>query len=100
MILGILKESGAEKRVAILPGEVSVLKKMGIEVLVELHAGERAFAADKDYLSAGARMLERKDVISKAAILLAVNPPIEDDITSFLLERYCRHHYEIRVIFD
>jgi len=83
MILGILKESGNEKRVAMLPGEVSVLKKMGIEVLVELHAGERAFAADKAYMSAGAKMVERNEVISKAEILLAVNPLIEDDITSF-----------------
>ena len=39
MILGILKESGTEKRVAMLPGEVSALKKMGIEVLVEIGAG-------------------------------------------------------------
>jgi len=83
MILGILKESGNEKRVAMLPGEVSVLKKMGIEVLVELNAGERAFAADKAYMSAGAKMVERNEVISKAEILLAVNPLIEDDITSF-----------------
>ena len=54
MILGILKESGTENRVAMLPGEVTVLKKMGIEVLVELHAGERAFASDDSYVAAGA----------------------------------------------
>ena len=35
MIIGILKETGTENRVAILPGEVAALKKMGIEVLVE-----------------------------------------------------------------
>ena len=44
MIIGILKETGTENRVAILPGEVIVMKKMGIEVMVELHAGEKAFA--------------------------------------------------------
>ena len=43
MILGILKESGTENRVAMLPGEVAVLKKMGIEVLVELHARRKSF---------------------------------------------------------
>ncbi|TAL77180.1 MAG: Re/Si-specific NAD(P)(+) transhydrogenase subunit alpha [Bacteroidetes bacterium] len=83
MIIGILKETGIENRVAILPGEVTVLKKMGIEVLVELHAGERAFANDKAYESAGSRMLERKEVISKSEMLLAVNPPVEDPIASF-----------------
>ena len=35
MIIGILKETGTENRVAMLPGEVVTLKKMGIEVLVE-----------------------------------------------------------------
>ena len=83
MIIGILKETGTENRVAILPGEVAVLKKMGIEVLVELHAGERAFAADKDFKSAGAILSERKEVIAKADMLLSVNPPLGDDIKSF-----------------
>src|SRR5450759_4305363 len=83
MIIGIFRESGTENRVAILPGEVALLKKMGIEVLVELHAGERAFAPDKAYQAAGALTVERKDVISKAAMLLSINPPMEDDLKSF-----------------
>ena len=40
MTIGILKETGNENRVAILPGEVVTLKKMGINVLVETGAGE------------------------------------------------------------
>ena len=83
MIIGILSESGTENRVAMLPPEVAVLKKMGIEVLVEQHAGERAFATDKDYQASGAMIGDRKEVVSKAAILLSVNPPMGDDITSF-----------------
>jgi NAD(P) transhydrogenase subunit alpha len=59
------------------------LKKIGIEVLVEYHAGEKSFASDKDYEAAGAIMAERKDVISRAALLLTVNPPVDDDIKSF-----------------
>ena len=66
-----------------LPGEVSVLKKMGIEVIVELHAGEKAFASDDAYLAAGAIIAERKEVISKAEMLLSVNPPAREDINSF-----------------
>ena len=83
MIIGILKETGNENRVAILPGEVNVLKKMGIEVLVELHAGEQAYATDKDFQAAGAVIATRKEVISKAEMLLSVNPPLGDDINSF-----------------
>ena len=83
MITGILKETGNENRVAILPGEVTVLKKMGIEVLVEPGAGERAYASDKAYQAAGAQIVDRKEVISKASLLLSVNPPMEDDIGSF-----------------
>jgi H+-translocating NAD(P) transhydrogenase subunit alpha len=83
MIIGILKETGTENRVAILPGEVTVLKKMGIEVLVELHAGELAYATDKEFQAAGAIIAERKEIISRADMLLSVNPPLEDDINSF-----------------
>lgn len=83
MIIGILKETGTENRVSILPGEVTALKKMGIEVLVELKAGERAYAPDIAYQSAGALTVERKEVISKADMLLSVHPPLADDITSF-----------------
>ncbi len=56
---------------------------MGIEVLVESNAGEKAFARDKDYQAAGAMISVRKEVMSKAEMLLAVNPPTEDEMKSF-----------------
>ncbi len=83
MTVGILKESGNENRVAILPGEVAVLRKMHIVVLVERHAGERAFATDKSYNAAGALTIERKDLITRAEMILSVNLPVEEDIKSF-----------------
>jgi NAD(P) transhydrogenase subunit alpha len=83
MIIGILKETGTENRVAILPVEVCALKNMGIEVIVELHAGQRSFASDDAFSNAGALLAERKEVISKAAMLLSVNPPLDDDLNSF-----------------
>jgi NAD(P) transhydrogenase subunit alpha len=83
MIIGILKETGTENRVAILPAEVAVMKKMGVEVIVELRAGEKAFSSDKDFQAAGAVMAERKKIVSEADLLLCVNPPLEDDINSF-----------------
>jgi len=83
MIIGILKESGTEKRVAMLPGEVVILKKMSVEVLVEVGAGEKAFATDKAYQEAGAQSLKRNELISKSELLLSINPPVGDDIKSF-----------------
>lgn len=83
MIAGILKESGTENRVALLPAEVSSLKKMGIDVLVEMKAGEKAYASDTDYSAAGARLATRKQVISEAELLISINPPVDDNINSF-----------------
>jgi len=83
MIIGILKEYGTENRVAMLPGEIAGLKKLGIEAIVENMAGDKAFFTDQDYQSAGASIAERKGVISKADMLLSVNPPLGDDLNSF-----------------
>ncbi len=83
MITGILKESGSEKRVALLPGEVSVLKKLGSEVMVETGAGNGAFASDSDYISAGALIDERRNVISKSDLVISVNPPLSDPLDLF-----------------
>jgi NAD(P) transhydrogenase subunit alpha len=79
MVIGILKESGAERRVAMLPGEVAVLVKLGVSVLVEAGAGALAWAADKEYVAAGASVTDRKELISGSGLLLSVNPPLEDN---------------------
>jgi NAD(P) transhydrogenase subunit alpha len=83
MIIGILKECENEKRVAMLPGEVAVIKKLGVDIIVENGAGEKAFAPDNEYLSAGASVIGRKDLISKSSFLLCVNPPLEENLDSF-----------------
>ncbi len=66
MIAGILRETGNENRVALLPGETAALKKLGMEVMVEFHAGERAFISDNEYEAAGATIADRKEIISRA----------------------------------
>src|SRR4030043_1722333 len=83
MIIGILKEYGNENRVAMLPGEVAVLKKLGVEVVVEQGAGKNAFVSDEEYFYAGASVSGRKELIAKASLLLSVNPPLREDINSF-----------------
>lgn len=81
MITGILRESGDEKRVAMLPSEVAGLKKLGVEVLVENDAGMKAFTTDDDYRSAGAEPVGRKDLIAKAGLVLSVNPLPENELS-------------------
>ena len=83
MIIGILKESGNECRVALLPSEVAGLKKLGAEVIVEHNAGAKAFVSDEAYIACGTTIAERKDVIARSGLLLSVNPPLSDDIKSF-----------------
>jgi len=80
MIIGILKESGSENRVAMLPGEAAGLKKMGVDVLIETGAGKRAFASDGEYQAVGIEPSSRKDILSKAALILSVNPLPEEDL--------------------
>ncbi|MDZ7634416.1 MAG: Re/Si-specific NAD(P)(+) transhydrogenase subunit alpha [Bacteroidales bacterium] len=83
MIIGILRESGNENRVAILPGETAALRKLGLEVMVEEGAGEKAYASDSDYVAAGGVTAGRKEILSKCDLLLTVNPPLNDDVSSF-----------------
>lgn len=80
MIAGILKECNQENRVAILPQEAAQLARLGMEVLVESGAGERAFARDDEYVKQGARIMLRDDVIAKAGLLLTVNLISEEDL--------------------
>ncbi len=82
MIIGILRESGAEKRVAMLPGEAAGLKKLGVDIIVENDAGNNAFAFDEEYMAAGITPSSRKDVLAKSALLLSVNPLPEEDLKS------------------
>ena len=62
-----------------LPGEVAVLVKLGVSVLVEAGAGALAWAADREYVAAGASVTDRKELISGSGLLLSVNPPLEDN---------------------
>jgi NAD(P) transhydrogenase subunit alpha len=82
MLAGILRESGTEKRVAMLPGEAAGLKKLGVDVIIENDAGSNAFTSDEEYKKAGIVPSPRKDLLAKAALLLSVNPIPEDDLKS------------------
>jgi NAD(P) transhydrogenase subunit alpha len=83
MIAGILRESGDEKRVALLPAEAAAVIKLGLKVVVEEGAGTGAFASDELYRTAGASTATRREVVSGADVLFTVNPPLEDDISLY-----------------
>ena len=82
MITGILRESGAEKRVAMLPGEAAGLKKLGVDIIVENDAGKNAFISDEEYKAAGVTPSSRKEILAKSDLLLSVNPLPEEDLKS------------------
>ena len=70
MIIGILKEPIGENRVAMLPEQLAVLVKLGIEVMVEVDAGIRAFANNDSYSAVGATITDRNTLLSSANIVL------------------------------
>lgn len=80
MIIGLLKESGDERRVGLLPESVATLTKMKVTVIVEKSAGEKAFASDDDYIQAGGVIDTKENVLAKADLLIKVNAPDGDDV--------------------
>lgn len=80
MILGILKESGTETRVAMLPEILPGLTEQKVEILVEKSAGAKAFAPDEAYVEYGAKVVSREEIFAKADLLLQIQPPSEEDV--------------------
>ena len=77
MKVGIPKETVEhERRVAATPEHVERLKKLGLEVIVEAGAGERATFLDGDYAEAGATIVrDAAALFGEADLVLKVRPP-------------------------
>ena len=73
-------EYGNETRVVLLPETVKAFVDLKVEVIVEKGAGEKAFAFDSDYVSAGAKIVSREEVFSTSDVLLQIQPPIADEM--------------------
>ena len=73
MNIAVLKEPSPETRVSLLPEHIGLLKKMGVNVLVETGAGLLSFAEDNKYNDAGATVQSRSDVLKAADVLLTIN---------------------------
>ena len=74
MKLGVVKESDGESRVAIVPGSVKKLVKLGFDVLIESGAGLSSHNIDSDYIDAGATVTNRSDALS-ADIVVSIGMP-------------------------
>ena len=80
MTLGVIRETlPGERRVALVPQTVSVLRKKGLEVLVESSAGVRAGFSNEAYEQVGARIVA-EDVAWQADIVVSVSPLPKENI--------------------
>ncbi len=71
MIVGVLKETfPGETRVALVPDGVSILAKLGLDVVVESHAGTLAGHIDDAFVAKGAKIVASRVEILKSADLL------------------------------
>lgn len=78
MKVGVPKEIVAgEHRVALVPEAAGVLRKAGLQVLVECGAGERAFFPDQAYEAGGTTMIaDPVALFREADVVLKVQPPV------------------------
>src|SRR3954467_9167135 len=77
MIIGVPKEiKDHETRVGLVPSGVTALREAGHEVLVETHAGEGSSITDREYMQAGAHIIEDQgEVWSKSDLVVKVKEP-------------------------
>ena len=73
MKVAVLKETIAgERRVALVPGNIAALSKLGLEVLIESGAGEAAGFTDDAYAAKGAKVVPTAGEACAADMLLQV----------------------------
>jgi NAD(P) transhydrogenase subunit alpha len=76
LVVGVLREDAtAERRVALTPEVVGRVQALGLSVLVERGAGERALYPDDEYAAAGALLAGRDELQARADVLLCVRAP-------------------------
>ncbi len=79
MIAVVLKETLAgERRVALIPKDVAVLTKKGLDIRVEAGAGVEALHSDSDYEAAGATVVATRAALLAEADLLVTVRAVSD----------------------
>ncbi len=80
MKIGVLKEPFPETRVSLLPEHLPTLKKWKVDVIVETDAGIEAYASNKKYEEAEAKIVTREEILKTADIILSINLLQKSDI--------------------
>ena len=76
LVVGVLRERApGERRVAVTPDGVGRLAALGVEVDVEQGAGDAAYFLTSEYAEAGARVVDRAQLLARADVLVCVRPP-------------------------
>ena len=76
LIVGIAAESApGERRVAMVPGALSVLARSGVEWIMQAGAGAPAGFPDNEYAAKGVRITTRTEVFQTADVLAQVRSP-------------------------
>ena len=92
MIIGVPKEvKNNENRIGLTPDSVKTLSAQGHEILIQKNAGQNIGFFDKDYISAGAQIVDTQEGLYKASeMIVKVKEPIpgeykylRDDLTLF-----------------
>ena len=82
--LVVLRETEpGERRVALVPADLTRLTNLGLEVVVESGAGDAAGHPDSEYELAGAAVASLPGALDKAAgVLVKVRPPSESEVAN------------------
>ena len=84
LFLGMPKEiSLQENRISLTPDAVSVLVNNGHKVWLERGAGAKANFSDQEYSEAGAEIVQGREEVYKADVILKIEPPTFDEIEFF-----------------
>lgn len=76
LTVGAVRERApGERRVALVPEAVILLRRAGLDVLVETGAGSGAWFTDADYTEAGATVVAPDELYARADVVLCVGPP-------------------------
>ena len=78
----ILKESESELRVSASPDSVKKMIELGISVNIQTAAGQNSNFSDESYKANGAEIFNNTSEISNADIIIKVNKPTDDEISS------------------
>ena len=78
----ILKESESELRVSASPDSVKKMVELGISVNIQTAAGQNSNFSDESYKANGAEIFINTSEISNADIIIKVNKPTDDEISS------------------